>query len=341
MITASSSPNSAWIKYWGNRNDPLRIPMADSFSMSLDGPTVEIDIDHSPELVVHSFNPDGTEKILGEKHVARFGKTLDNVKTYLAKLGAPVAIPASCNITVRSNIPSAVGIASSSAVFSCLAKAIQGLIAPTIELTDDQTSVIGRLGSGSAGRSVHGGFVALVAGEGEEIDSAYGKQFADENHWTLHDIIVVPTMIEKKVGSTEGHPTAHSSPHYSARVDAIMNRRQQECIDAVLAKDFEKLTAVCEEDVLDMHMVMQTSTPELHYLTDDTHRITDGIIELRNSEHLPVFYTMDAGPTVQLVCTDECVDRVREFAYAQEGCKVFETKTGAGAKIIKELAAVA
>jgi len=92
---------------------------------------------------------------------------------------------------------------------------------------------------------------------------------------------------------------------------------------------------------LDMHMVMQTSTPELHYLTDDTHRITDGIIELRNSEHLPVFYTMDAGPTVQLVCTDECVDRVREFAYAQEGCKVFETKTGAGAKIIKELAAVA
>ncbi len=314
--------------------------MADSFSMSLDGPTVEIDIDHSRELIVRSFNPDGTERELGEKHIARFGKTLDNAKAYLTKLGAPDAIPASCSITVRSNIPPAVGLASSAAVFSCLAKAIQGLVKSTIELTDEQASVIGRLGSGSAGRSVHGGYVALVAGKGEEIDSSYGKQFADENHWVLHDIIVVPTMLEKKVGSTEGHPTAHSSPHYTERIDAIMNRRQKDCIDAVLAKDFEKLTAVCEEDVLDMHHVMQTSTPPLNYLTDDTHRITNEIIELRTSEHLPVFYTMDAGPTVQLICTDESVDRVREFAYAQEGCKVFEAKTGSGAKIIKELAAV-
>jgi len=341
MITASSSPNSAWIKYWGNRNDGLRLPMADSFSMSLDGPTVEIDIDHSPELKVHLFNPDGTERELGEKHVARFGKTLDGAKAYLAKLEASDAIPASCSITVRSNIPPAVGLASSAAVFSCLAKAIQGLVAPTIQLTDDQASVIGRLGSGSAGRSVHGGYVALIAGEGEEIDSSYGKQFADVDHWMLHDIIVVPTMLEKKVGSTEGHPTAHSSPHYKDRVDAIMNRRQKDCIDAVIAKDFEKLARVCEEDVLGMHNVMQTSNPPLHYLTDDTHRITNGIIELRNSKHLPVFYTMDAGPTVQLVCTDEGVDRVREFAYAQEGCKVFEAKTGAGAKIVKEPTAVA
>ena len=312
--------------------------MADSFSMSLDGPTVEIDIEHSDALKVISFNPDGTQLELGEKHVNRFGKTLDMTKEYLTKLGAPDAIPASVSITVRSNIPPAVGLASSAAVFSCLAKAIQGLVAPVIELTNDQTSVIGRLGSGSAGRSVHGGFVALVAGEGEEIDSSYGKQFADQNHWTLHDIIVVPTMLEKKVGSTEGHATAQTSPGYNDRVEAIMSRRQQECIDAVLKKDFEKLTAVCEEDVLDMHHVMQTSNPPLNYLTDDTHRITNGIIELRISEHLPVFYTMDAGPTVQLICTDESVDRVREFAYAQEGCKVFEAKTGGGARIVREVA---
>ncbi|PIR50005.1 diphosphomevalonate decarboxylase, partial [Candidatus Peregrinibacteria bacterium CG10_big_fil_rev_8_21_14_0_10_54_7] len=70
------------------------------------------------------------------------------------------------------------GLASSSAVFSCLARAIQGLILPTIELTDEQTSVMARLGSGSAARSIFGGFSALLAGEGDAMDSAYGKQYA-------------------------------------------------------------------------------------------------------------------------------------------------------------------
>jgi len=340
MVKAISAPNSAWIKYWGNRNDGLRLPMADSFSMTLDGPTVEIDIDHSEKLKVQSFNPDGTERKLKEKDINRFQKHLDLIKNYLSKLSVPDAIPASVSITVRSAIPPAVGLASSAAVFSCLARAIQGLIAPTIELTNEQTSVIARLGSGSAGRSASGGFIALRAGSSEEIDSSYGEQIADENHWLLHDIIIVPTMLEKKVGSTEGHPTAHTSPHYKERVDAIMNHRQQECIDAVLKKDFEKLQRVCEEDCLDMHNVMQTSTPPLNYLTEDTHRITQGIEELRRTEHLPVFYTMDAGPTVQLICTEEARGRVREFAYAQEGCQVFEAKTGRGAHLVKELAAV-
>ena len=334
MITAISSPNSAWIKYWGNRNDELRLPMADSFSMTLDGPAVEIDIEHSGELLVRSFNTDGTEKELKEKDSARFGKTLEKAKTYLGEIGAGNAIPASVSIVIRSNIPPAIGLASSAAVFSCFARAIQGLIAPAVELTDGQTSVIARLGSGSAGRSIHSGFVALRAGKGEGIGSSYGEQIADENHWTLFDIIIVPEMTEKKVGSTEGHATAGTSPHFKNRIDAITKRRQQECIDAVLKKDFEKLAKVCEEDCLDMHKVVQTSDPPLNYLTEDTHRITNGIIELRQSEHLPVFYTMDAGATVQLLCTEEAVERVREFAYAQEECRVFEAKTGTGAYLL-------
>ncbi|PIR50004.1 diphosphomevalonate decarboxylase, partial [Candidatus Peregrinibacteria bacterium CG10_big_fil_rev_8_21_14_0_10_54_7] len=64
-VTARSTPNSAWIKYWGNRNDALRLPMADSFSMTLDSPTVEITLDHADVLSVRSFNPDGSEKELG------------------------------------------------------------------------------------------------------------------------------------------------------------------------------------------------------------------------------------------------------------------------------------
>jgi len=301
--------------------------------MTLNGPTVEVDLEHADTLAVRSFNADNTERTLKERDIKRFDVHLQLIKEYLQKLGAPDVIPASVSVTVRSHIPPAVGLASSSAVFSCIARAYQGLIQPALELNDEQTSVIARLGSGSAARSIFGGFSALIAGEGDAIDSAVGKQFADEFHWQLHDIILVPSQEEKKVGSTEGHATAHTSPHYTARVEAITKRRQQECIDAVRKKDFEKLQRVAEEDCLDMHNVMRTSTPSLDYLTEDTHRITRGITKLRKREHLPVFYTMDAGPTVQLICTEEAVKRVKEFAYEQKGCTVFESKVGPGTRL--------
>ena len=334
MTTARSTPNIAFIKYWGNRDNDLRLPQTDSLSMTLDSPTVEIDVDHTETLSVQSFELDGSEKELGEKHIQRFRKHLELTKHYLNILGVTDAIPSEVTVTVRSGIPSGIGLASSAAVFSCLARAYQGLISEKIELNNEQTSVIARLGSGSASRSIFGGFAALVSGEGDDIDSAKSVQIADENHWALHDIVLAPSMNEKKVGSTEGHAIAHTSPHFADRIDAITNRRQQECIDAILTKDFEKLQQVTEEDCMDMHHVMETSTPPLEYLNEITHHIIAAITDLRTSQHLPVLYTMDAGPTVHLVCTEEARDRVVDFAHAQADCTIFETKVGNGAHLV-------
>ncbi|MBU2213511.1 diphosphomevalonate decarboxylase [Patescibacteria group bacterium] len=334
MVTAISAPNIAFIKYWGNRDNDLRLPQADSLSMTLNTPTVEIDIDHSEALSVQSFEPNGSEKELGEKHIQRFRKHLELTKHYLNKLGVNDALPKEVSITVRSGIPSGIGLASSAAVFSCLARAYQGLISETIELNDEQTSVIARLGSGSASRSIFGGFSALVAGKGNDIDSSSSIQIADENHWTLHDIVLAPSMHEKKVGSTEGHTVAQTSPHFADRIEAITNRRQQECIDAIQTKNFEKLQHVSEEDCMDMHHVMETSTPPLQYLNDATHHIIAAITDLRTNQHIPVLYTMDAGPTVHLVCEEEARDRVVDFAHAQADCTVFETKVGKGAHLL-------
>ena len=302
--------------------------------MTLNTPTVEIDIEHADSLSVQSFEADGSERQMTEKHIARFEKHLILTKNYLNKLGAHDAVPNDVAITVRSAIPASVGLASSAAVFSCLARAYAGLVQEFIQLTDEQVSVIARLGSGSASRSIFGGFSALVAGEGDDIDSSQSMQIADEEHWPLHDIIIVPSMEEKKVGSTEGHAIAHTSPHYDERVEAITTRRQRECEEAILNKDFEKLQKVTEEDCIDMHHVMETSDPPLKYLNDETHRIIREVTDLRTQEHIPVLYTMDAGPTVHLVCPDEAHDRIVEFAHAQQGCKVFETKVGPGAYLV-------
>lgn len=329
-VTARSTPNIALIKYWGNRDNALRLPAADSISMTLDSPSVEITVDFADILSVQSFGQDGSEKKLGEKHVARFQRHLDLTKQYLTQLGVPEALPSSASITVRSKIPSAVGLASSAAVFGALAKAYAGLVAPKITLNDEQVSVLARLGSGSAARSIYGGFASLKSMMGNALDSSVAVQIADENHWRLHDIVIVPTQEEKKVGSTEGHELAWTSPHYEARLEAL-SRRNKECWDAIETKDFEKLRRCAEEDSLDMHHVMETSTPPLHYLNEETHRIIKEVTALRESDRLNVLYTMDAGPTVHLICTDDATKAVREFAHAQKDCTIFETKAGPGA----------
>lgn len=330
-VTARSTPNIALIKYWGNRNDELRLCAADSCSVTLSSPHVDVTVDRAPSISVESFEPDGRERFMSPKHLARFAKVLDLTKQYLDKLGRTKDLPESVSIVVRSQIPPSIGLASSAAVFSALAKAIAGLIG---RLTDEEISVIARLGSGSAARSIFGGYGAIRAGVGDEIDSAVGWQIAPEKHWRLHDIVIVPSHKEKSIGSTEGHALAPTSPHFADRIDAIMQHRQQECIDAILKKDFEKLQHVAEEDCMDMHRVMETSTPSLKYLSDATHRIIGEITTLRKAQHLPVLYTMDAGPTVHLFCTDDARAAVAAYAHAQAGCTVFETVVGAGARIL-------
>ena len=249
---------------------------------------------------------------------------------YLSAFRFPLS--ASIAIAIDSHIPPGIGIASSSAVFAALAKAISGMIdAP---LSDEQISIMARLGSGSAARSIFGGYGAIRNLPGDAIGDAVGFQIADENHWVLHDVIIVPSTEEKKVGSTEGHAGAHTSPHFADRIHAINERRQRECIDAILGKDFEKLRAVTEKDCMDMHRCMQTQTPPLRYLSDTTYRIIEEITALRKAKHLPVLYTMDAGPTVHLFCTDEALNDVRTYAKAQKGCKIFEARTGSGASLL-------
>lgn len=331
---ARSTPNIAFIKYWGNRSDELRLPEAASLSMTLDRPTVEITVEDADAFAVRSFLADGAEKTLKEKDIERFRKVVALMRRFFETLGVGEVLPEKIAITVRSHIPPAIGLASSAAVFSCLAKAVAGFVRERIRLQEKQVSILARLGSGSAARSIFGGFSTLEEGNGMGIADAWSEQIADERHWILHDIVTIPAMDEKKVGSTEGHASASTSPLFVDRIAAIRARRQRECIHAVRERDFEALQRVTEEDCLDMHQVMQTQTPPLFYLNAETHRIVEEIKELRKKNHIPVLFTMDAGPTVHLICPEEGVSAIRAFANAQAGCTIFETKVGPGASIM-------
>ncbi len=329
-IRAFSAPNIALIKYWGNRNEELRLPAADSLSITLDQPGVEVAVGHSERFSARSIQADGIERTLSEKESRRLENHFLLTKKYLADIGPHQVFPDSVSIEICSKIPSGIGLASSSAVFSALAEAYAGFVK---EISRRDVSIIARLGSGSASRGVFGGFVAIIAGDGVGINTSYAEQVAPEDHWKLWDVIIVPSRAEKETGSTEGHALAHTSPLFEARLREIPVR-QEACRDAILKKDFEKLQRVSEEDCLDMHAVMASSSPPLRYLSEETHRIVREIKELRTSEHLAVLYTMDAGPTVHLICEESALPSVRAYANNQSGCTVFEARIGGGSHLI-------
>ncbi len=329
MSAAISSPNIALIKYWGNRDDALRLPAADSLSMVLDTPTVRIEVSPAESFRSTSFNADGSEAPQSEKSLARLEKHWQLSKTYLESIGKADGLPASVALIIHSEIPPAIGIASSAAVFSCLAEAYASLA--TVPVTREEVSILGRLGSGSGARNSFGGFVALE-NHGEGMAGASARQIISERDWMLHDIILVPSREEKKVGSTEGHALAGTSPLFAARIKDIP-RRMRECIDALRTKDFEKLRVISEEDALDMHRVMGTQNPPLHYLNDETHRILREIEALRKSDRLNVLFTMDAGPTVHLLCTEDSRKTIEDYAERQRSCVVFKAKTGSGSRV--------
>ena len=330
-IRAISTPNIAFIKYWGNRNDELRLPAADSLSMTLEQPVVEVVVDHAELFSAHSFETDGTERIVTDKESIRLEKHFLLTKRYFVDIGEVEAFPASVSLEIRSGIPKSVGLASSAAVFSALAEAYGVFVK---DLSRRDVSVLARLGSGSASRSVFGGFVAMVAGNGEGIDSSYAQQIAPESHWKLSDIILVPSNDEKVIGSTEGHALAYTSPLFKKRIQDVC-QRQKDCIDAIMRKDFEKLQYVAEEDCLDMHAVMESSTPRLQYVSAETRRIVQEVKDLRSREGIGVLYTMDAGSTVHLICEEGAIESVRAFARAQTHCTVYEAGIGGGSHILE------
>ncbi|MBI3331967.1 hypothetical protein HYZ99_03335, partial [Candidatus Peregrinibacteria bacterium] len=291
-LRARSAPNIALIKYWGNAHEEFRLPAADSLSMTLGHPHVEVTVEQSAEFHIDSFEADGSKHPLASHHLERLKKHLELTKRYLDQLNIHDTMPKSVSLKIVSAIPAGIGLASSAAVFSAIAEAYAGLVKEKQQLTREEVSVIARLGSGSAARSVYGGFVSLSGAAAESLDASRARQIANEDHWLLHDIVIIPNKQPKKIGSTEGHALASTSPLFQNRKKAIP-RRMKECIDAILTKNFEKLQAVSEEDALDMHEVMRTSTPSLNYLSKETHRVVADITQLRQKEHIPVLYTMD------------------------------------------------
>ncbi len=317
--TAISHPNIAFIKYWGNRDNALRLPANGSISMNLDGLFTRTTV---------SFNSSKADSLtINSTEVT--GKGLDRVSYILDLVRKMANINERAEVTSENNFPAGAGIASSAAAFAALALASSR--AAGLTLSEAQLSVLARRGSGSASRSIPAGFVEWQMGKSEEDSFAFSIAPAD--HWNLVDCVAIVNATHKKTGSTEGHALAGTSPLQNTRVmDAP--RRIEICRNAILKKDFETFANIIEHDSDMMHSVMMTSNPPLMYWQSATVEIFHQVREWRASG-LPVGYTVDAGANVHVICLGDYAKEVEKRLREVPGVSdVLVAGVGGAAKLV-------
>ncbi len=318
--TAISHPNIAFIKYWGVRDDTINLPASGSLSMTLGGLETWTSLTFDDALSEDIFELDG--------HLADRDSRW-RVSAHLDRIRKITNTTAHARIVSQNSFPSSAGIASSASGFAALTLAASGALG--LDLTPRQLSILARKGSGSAARSVFGGFVEWR--RGDDDDSSFAEQLWPPDHWDLVDWIAVVENRPKSTGSSEGHRLAASSPLQEARL-AGAPTRLAECRSALDECDFHRLAGVVELDSNMMHAVMMTSSPPLLYWAPESISLMQDIVAWR-AEGLDVCYTLDAGPTVHCVTTAEHAPQLEALLRSHDGVRaLYRGNPGPAARLL-------
>ena len=314
--TAQAQPNIALIKYWGKRDIEKNLPAVSSLSVTLDSLWTKMavefsDMDESDVLTVNQLS--------NQRLLPRISACLDLV--------AGVDRPRACIIS-EGNFPIAAGLASSASAFAALvvaASKASGKYRDRLSLAR-----IAAAASGSAARSLFGGFVELQAGD----TSIEVETITAADDWPLSVVVAITEESAKPVSSGEAMiRSAETSPFYSSwleqQADDLASAR-----DAVLRKDFAQLAAVSEHNCLKMHSVMWGSRPPIVYWNGATLSCMEAIRRLQSEGHA-VFFTIDAGPQLKAICLPDETHLVRSTLDACAGVvRTMVSGLGVGAMLL-------
>jgi diphosphomevalonate decarboxylase len=297
QATAIAHPNIALVKYWGKSDVARNIPAVGSLSITLDGLTTTTGVSFDPDLDEDRFLLSGSEV---PAMATRVSQCLDRVRG---------ATGSDLHALVESNndFPTAAGLASSASGFAALVVAADSALGSQLSAT--RLAELARQASGSAARSIFGGFVELELTGGDPPCET--RQILSRDEWPLRVVVAVTEVGPKKVGSTEGMVlTERTSPYYRSWVESspadIAEARR-----AVQDRDFDALAEVSESSCLKMHAVMLSARPGLVYWNGTTVECLNRVRALRK-EGVPVFFTIDAGPQLKAVCLPEAYDTVHQ-----------------------------
>ncbi len=312
--TARAHSNIALVKYWGKRDETLNIPAVGSISITLAAlsthTTVAFDSESTTERDEFYLNGHLTES--------------NRVVGVLELVRERAGLTRRAVVTSTNDFPTGAGLASSASGFAALAVAASA--AAGLALTTRELSILARRGSGSAARSIFGGYVEMHTGSRSDGLDSFAEPILDAAAWPLSVVVAITDGATKAVSSTHGMAASRaSSPFYPAWVDTA-GADLAEMRDAISTGDLPLLGEVAERSCLKLHALMLTSRPPLLYWNAGTIAAMQTVQELRHSG-IPAYFTIDAGPQVKALCAPENAAVVARALAETPG--VQETRTSA------------
>mmetsp|Transcript_16749 Transcript_16749/g.23450 ORF Transcript_16749/g.23450 Transcript_16749/m.23450 type:complete len:403 (+) Transcript_16749:36-1244(+) len=304
--TCVAPVNIAVIKYWGKRDTKLVLPTNSSLSGTLDTNAMRsrTTIIASREYKKHAMKLNGKEvDVGGNKRLMSVIKALlamarDFIKGGKTLIKATEWPEFGLNIISDNNFPTAAGLASSASGLACFTKCL-AQVYQIPESETEQLTAVARQGSGSACRSLHGGFVMWEKGTEADGSDSIAKQIVDEKHWPeMRVLICVVSKGEKKIGSTMGmQQSVETSTLLKHRIDHVVPKRMDEMMKAIKGRDFTAFAKLTMTDSNQFHAICLDTDPPLFYMNDTSRDIIDCVNEFNATEKgIRAAYTYDAGP---------------------------------------------
>lgn len=306
-VTAEAPANIALLKYWGKDNAARQWPSNDSLSMTLTHcrtiTAAQITDDNEDVVYLH-----GERLTRNAPHGTKIFAQLDFLRTtggFTQRL----------QIKTHNTFPLACGIASSAsgmaaltlAALACWSGRHSWATLAAAGWTRARIAALARQGSGSACRSLWGGWVHWQRGASPEQQRV--GQLEDENYLRWCDIIVTPANVTKAVSSSAGHARAHSSPLYAVRI-AGLPERQRYLLAALARRDVERLGSLVEQEALEFCQIMSTSTPPLVYASRETFAFMTWLRQCRQRGDFMAYFTVDAGASVHVLCASAAAENI-------------------------------
>jgi diphosphomevalonate decarboxylase len=314
------------VKYWGNINEDLILPMNSSISVTMDETL------RTRTTIMFSSNFGTDEAWLNR--VPLKDRDLDTVLKFLDHVRAMSGTSCKARIVSINGFPTSAGLASSASGWAALAYACERVL--KLNLDSKQLSMLARLGSGSASRSVIGGFVQWNSGKKSNGSDCYAEQIASYEHWPeLRNVIAIADEKKKELSSRAAMKrTVETSTLYPKRLQDLKETLKT-VRTAILEKDAPLLFQTIMRESNNLHAVMLDSWPPIIYLNDISKQIISKIHEL-NLSGIRAGYTFDAGSNAHIFTLDQDVLRVTDMLKGINGVKkIMVCRVGMGPRLIQ------
>jgi diphosphomevalonate decarboxylase len=307
--TAIAPSNIAFIKYWGRKNEELRLPENGSISMCLSNLLTTTTVEFSKD-----FKKDFIQLKKDNQLVTPDDEFIEKAIMHLDRIRKIAKISEKAKIITHNNFPASTGLSSSASGFAALT--VAGAAAAGLNLSAKELSILARQGSGSACRSIPDGFVEWV--DGDTSETSYAASIYPSDYWDLVDVVAVVSTNKKDIATSLGQKTTGVNPFFPARKSHMKDKIIQ-IKKYMKEKNFIEFGKLIESEALELHAIFLISG--LLYLLPESLAVMKEVRKWR-ANGLESYFTINTGQNVHIICEKKnekkVIEKLKELSYVKE-----------------------